>query len=59
MANILADQRINIGKMEMYRTARGKEALLVIETDQGIDMETSQKISSIQDVGRVSVVPPL
>ncbi|MNO66610.1 L-serine dehydratase, beta chain [compost metagenome] len=59
VASILADQRINIGKMEMYRTARGKDALLVIETDQEIDMETSQKIGSIQDVGRVSVVPPL
>ncbi|MNN52377.1 L-serine dehydratase, beta chain [compost metagenome] len=59
VAKVLADHRINIGKMEMYRTARGKEALLVIETDQGIEVEASQQISYIQDVGRVSVVPPL
>lgn len=59
VAKVLADHRINIGKMEMYRTARGKEALLVIETDQGIEVEASQQISCIQDVGRVSVVPPL
>lgn len=59
VAHILANHQINIGKMEMYRMARGREAVLVIETDQPIESDTSFQISSIQDVGSVTVVPPL
>lgn len=59
VARILAHHQINIGKMEMHRMARGREAVLVIETDQPIERDISLQIGSIQDVGSVTVVPPL
>lgn len=59
VAKELADQKINIGKMEMFRKAKGKEALLIIETDQPLTQNISQQVAGIPDVAHVTIVPPL
>lgn len=59
VAKELADQKINIGKMEMFRKAKGKEALLIIETDQPLTRNISDQIAGIPDVEHVTIVPPL
>lgn len=53
VANLLAAHRINIGRMEVARKSKGREALMVIETDQDVPKEIKlemEKLPNITDV---------
>ncbi|GAA0134283.1 L-serine ammonia-lyase, iron-sulfur-dependent subunit beta [Paenibacillus sp. YSY-4.3] len=59
VASVLADRRINIARMEMSRKAKGREALLIIETDEEISAYAGSQIAAIADVAYVRILPPL
>lgn len=59
VARVLADHRINIGKMEMSRKAKGKDALLIIETDQEVNETVGTEMKRFKDVALVRILPPL
>ncbi|MBB6452964.1 L-serine dehydratase [Salirhabdus euzebyi] len=57
VTQILAKYEINIGRMEVSRREQGKEALMVIETDQNIDVQIItqlEKENNILQVVKVS-----
>ncbi|MBO8171085.1 MAG: L-serine ammonia-lyase, iron-sulfur-dependent, subunit beta [Bacillaceae bacterium] len=58
VARILADNRINIGKMEMSRKSRGHDALMIIETDQKVSDQIMDQISNLPHVHHVFVIFP-
>lgn len=56
VASILADNRINIGHMEVSRKEEGKEALMVIEVDQNVSEKILKEISSVNHIIQVTKV---
>ncbi|GAB6935842.1 MAG: L-serine ammonia-lyase, iron-sulfur-dependent subunit beta [Calditerricola sp.] len=59
VSNVLAKHAINIGHMEVSRRERGREALMVIETDQGIPGDAIQEIAAIPHVLAANYVQPV
>ena len=55
----LARHGVNIAAMNVYRAARGGEAIMVIEADQPISEELSAEISNQQAVAAATVLPSL
>ncbi|MBO8155278.1 MAG: L-serine ammonia-lyase, iron-sulfur-dependent, subunit beta [Bacillaceae bacterium] len=58
VSNILANNEINIGHMEVSRKEQGKEALMVIETDQNIPddiLSQLERTENILQVVKISV----
>ncbi len=58
VANVLSKFQINIGAMKVSRKSKGDQALMVIETDQQIDKEIADEISSIPYIINVAVIRP-
>ncbi len=56
VASILAQHKINIGRMEVSRKELGKEALMVIETDQQIDMSILNQLEQEENIIQVAKV---
>ena len=50
VSGILGSNGINIANMKVYRTSRGGNAIMVIETDDCIDMHISDVIKEIPDI---------
>lgn len=59
VAQALADHKINIGRMQMSRKAKGQEALLMIETDQAMDEAIGMQIQQFTHVSGARIIPPL
>ena len=53
VTNILTDHHINIGHMEVSRIEKGRNALMVIETDQVIEESVINQISSKEHIIKV------
>ncbi|MCP8616561.1 L-serine ammonia-lyase, iron-sulfur-dependent subunit beta [Salirhabdus salicampi] len=53
VTNILAKKEINIGHMEVSRREQGKEALMIIETDQNIDISTINELEAAKNILQV------
>ncbi|MGZ9586346.1 L-serine ammonia-lyase, iron-sulfur-dependent subunit beta [Paenibacillus marinisediminis] len=53
VTNILSREQVNIGNMKVSRKEKGKQALMVIETDETMDEEILQEIRGLQGVVRV------
>ncbi|TCT26812.1 L-serine dehydratase [Melghiribacillus thermohalophilus] len=53
VTNILARHEINIGHMEVSRKEQGKEALMVIETDQNIPDELLHQLEQTENIVQV------
>ncbi|PYZ93189.1 L-serine ammonia-lyase, iron-sulfur-dependent, subunit beta [Salipaludibacillus keqinensis] len=56
VATKLAQSEINIGHMEVSRKEQGKEALMVIEVDQNIDIQTMKELSKLEHVKKVTKI---
>ncbi len=54
VTSILADHHINIGHMEVSRRDKGKDAMMIIETDQRIPEDLMEDLENCQHI--VSVV---
>lgn len=59
VTNLLADQGINIAEMNMYRSQRGGEAMMVIETDQAINEELVSLIEAVNSVKKAALIKPI
>lgn len=49
VSRILGDRKINISTMRLFRKGRGKEAVMIIHTDQPVDKDTVKAIYHIND----------
>ncbi|RSD28060.1 L-serine ammonia-lyase, iron-sulfur-dependent subunit beta [Mesobacillus subterraneus] len=56
VSNILADEEINIGHMEVSRKEKGKMALMTIEVDHNIDEHILKKIEQLPNVLQVTKI---
>lgn len=56
VANILAQQEINIGHMEVSRKEVGKKALMTIEVDQNIDDSILEKLATLPNIIAVTKI---
>ena len=56
---IFAEYGINIAFMRVFRKYEGKDAIMVIETDQPVDKETLLKLQSSDNILKVITIPPL
>jgi L-serine dehydratase len=59
VTNLLADQGINIAEMNVYRSQRGGEAMMVIETDQAIKEELVGLIEAVNKVKKAVLIKPI
>ncbi len=59
VTNLLADQGINIAEMNVYRSQRGGEAMMVIETDQAIKEELVGLIEAVNKVKKAILIKPI
>lgn len=48
--DVLADNKINIGHMEVSRRDKGKEAMMIIETDQRIPDEIMENLEGCEHI---------
>lgn len=53
---LLAEQKINIANMRLYREARGKKAICIIENDEAIPDETVKQLQLIHGMHYVNVI---
>lgn len=53
VATVLGNNRININEMRLAQSNRGREKLMIIETDEDIPLEVQQVIAGLQDVTSV------
>jgi L-serine dehydratase len=58
VARILADNRINIASMNMYRQGKHGRAYMILETDQTIEPEVVKSIRCLEDM-HVIYIPQL
>jgi L-serine dehydratase len=58
VSNVLMRKEINIAAMEVARKAKGREALMVIETDQDVPEEIVREIEAIPYVLQASLICP-
>ncbi|MBU5467653.1 L-serine ammonia-lyase, iron-sulfur-dependent subunit beta [Virgibacillus sp. MSJ-26] len=56
VTNILAKHEINIGHMEVNRKDVGKEALMVIETDQNLNDDVLQELENADHIIHISTI---
>ncbi|WP_373484620.1 L-serine ammonia-lyase, iron-sulfur-dependent subunit beta [Acetobacterium malicum] len=59
VTNLLADQGINIAELNMYRSHRGGEAMMVIETDQAVKDEQISLIEAVKTVKKAVLIEPI
>lgn len=57
ITNILAVYEINIAFMKLFRTSKGSDAMLLIETDQDIMPDITNKIMKIDGLYSCKVIP--
>lgn len=56
VSNVLAQEEINIGHMEVSRKEKGKMALMTIEVDQNIDDRVLRKLEELPNVLQVTKI---
>jgi L-serine dehydratase len=59
VTSLLAVYKINIGQMKVYRTRRGGDAIMVIETDQEPAGEVADKLEKLECVQKVTLLRPV
>ncbi len=55
---LFAEHGINIAFMRVFRKQEGKDAIMVIETDQKIDRTLAEALRSMREVSKVITIPP-
>ncbi|MDQ0159133.1 L-serine ammonia-lyase, iron-sulfur-dependent subunit beta [Alkalibacillus salilacus] len=56
VTNVLADYKINIGHMEVSRREEGKEAMMVIETDEKIPNDVMDQLNDCDHILQVVTI---
>ena len=56
ISGLLAQHSINIAFLEVFRSARGSQASMVMETDQPVSNEIIEKLSNIEGVHEVLLI---
>ncbi|WKY48795.1 L-serine ammonia-lyase, iron-sulfur-dependent subunit beta [Eubacteriaceae bacterium ES3] len=59
VTKLLAEHGLNIGKMNMFRSHRGGEAMMVIETDQPAGQEMASEIEKMENVRKAVLIEPI
>ena len=59
VTGLLAGLNINIATLSLCRAQRGKDAIMVIETDQNIYEKTLDKLRALPNVQKVIFLPKL
>ncbi|MDI3535889.1 MAG: L-serine dehydratase [Eubacteriaceae bacterium] len=59
VTKLLAEHGLNIAKMNMYRSHRGGEAMMVIETDQPATQEMADSIEAMENVRKAVLIEPI
>ena len=54
MTTFLAEENINIGAMQLYRSARGADAVMVIECDKEIPIDVVEALKGLRGIVRVT-----
>ena len=56
VANLLAAKNINIAGMKVYRSRKGGEAIMVIESDEALDKELARAIEQLPLMLRATII---
>lgn len=59
VTNLLAENGINIGNMKDYRSAKGGNAIMVIETDQETGSALENALQDTPKINRVTIIRPI
>lgn len=59
VTNLLADHDINIASMRVYRSRRGGEAMMVIETDHAVTEDLKVSIERVHKVKQAILIEPI
>lgn len=59
VASILAENGINIAQMTLFRSKRGGQSLMIMETDEGVPGEISDMIRALPNISSVKVIKPV
>ena len=59
VTNLLASAEINIANLTLSRSRRGKDAIMVIETDQDVNEKTCDRLRALPNVEKVIFIPKL
>lgn len=54
VSTFLAEENINIGTMQLYRSARGAEAVMVIECDKEVPLDVVEALKGLRGIVRVT-----
>ena len=57
MANALSETGVNIAAMQLYRDAKGGQALMVVESDEAISPATLERLRGEEGIQRVTYLP--
>lgn len=54
VSTFLAEENINIGAMQLYRVARGADAVMVIECDKEVPLDVVEALEGLKGIVRVT-----
>ncbi len=55
----LAEEEVNIASTHLYREEKGLQAIGIIETDETLENELIEKLTSIEGIDKVTVIPKI
>ena len=59
ITSAFARHGINIAFMRVFRKSEGKDAVMVIETDQSVNDSLQNELRSVENIRKVITIPPL
>ncbi len=59
ITSVFARHGINIAFMRVFRKDEGKDAVMVIETDQGVNDLLQNELRTVENIRKVITIPPL
>jgi L-serine dehydratase len=58
VTGVIGNNRVNIAEMKVYRSKRGGQAIMIIETDETITGDLIKNLEIIPDIFRVTFIEP-
>ena len=59
LTNVLAEHKINIAFMRLYREQKGKRAYMILETDEVLPVAVSEQLNQLESVQQAIIIPTL
>lgn len=59
ITNLIACNGINIANMKVYRSCRGGDAIMIIETDQEVSRELEALIGHLPEINNTTLIRPI